>query len=441
VTYSAERYSVHRHRPTAPRSPHEQILVLGAYRPAVGVVRALARKGMRVVVGTEPTFRHIEGTGGAEFSRHAAALWRHPPMAQDGGRAFIDALVDESGTWPRPVFLLPMDETALVLLARERARLPAKASLVAPSFRVIETCLDKERSLTAAEAAGLAVPCWTVVRQYSELLQAVGDTAVPMVVKPLWPATSISGIGKALLCDDAGDLARQLPGWPVGHDRLLVQRRALGTRRDLLFAARDGELVEVVEVHTTRTHRNDEAGLAVAGRIDPVGPGRRDQLARIVAHLGYHGIGCCQFIASPGDPGGAFIELNPRFDANYVIVEQVGVDLAYLAIKLTTDRETEYVPAPSTPSCGQSYVWTFGELSGLLYSVLIGRVRIEQAPARLTGIAWRAMRAEAHVTWAWRDPLPALVTFWRHLFLAGITLVHGRIQIRFHNRKACAGGA
>ncbi len=413
--------------PASSPQASELVLVLDTYRPAVTVVRALARRGRRAVVGREPDRRHRAESAGAEFSRHTTAVWDHPSIKDEPG-AFLDALVHELARRPEPVHVLPLNEAALVLLARERSRLPANTSLAVPATETVVTCLDKQRCLDAARTAGLSVPPWEVVGGYQELLAAAGRAAAPVVVKPLWPHSSRLNDRKAILCRDGSDLARQIPVWPTGHDRLLVQRWAQGLRHDLLFAARDGELLDVLEKLTVRTNRRDGTGLAVAGHIRPVSIGLRDQLAALVAHLRYTGVGCGQFLVQPGGQDGAFLELNPRLDANYVIADHVGLDLANLAVDLAAGVPVEPHLSAQTARDGHSYAWTFGDLAGLWYAIGQSEITRVGALAELGRIARTAVLADVHVTWSWRDPVPTIATCWRYLTLSSprLTAAHGK---------------
>jgi hypothetical protein len=401
----------------------ELVLILGTYRPAVTVVRALARRGRRAVVGREPDRRHrAPGTAGVEFSRHTTAVWDHPPIKDEPG-AFLDALVRELAGWPGPVHVLPLDEAAVVLLARERSRLPVSTSLAVPATETVVTCVDKERCLDAAQAAGLPVPPWEVVGGYQELLAAAGRAAAPVVVKPLWPRSRLLDDRKAILCRDGSDLARQIPVWPTGHDRLLIQRFAEGPRHDLFFAARDGELLDVMEVLTVRTDRRDGTGLAVTGRTRPVSIGLREQLAALVYHLRYTGVGFGQFLVQPGAQDGAFLELNPRISGNHVIADHAGLDLANLAVDLAADVPVKrHIPAP-TRRDGLTYAWTFGDLAGLWYAICQGELTRADALAELGRIARTAVLADVHLTWSWRDPAPTMATYWRYPILSTLRLI------------------
>jgi biotin carboxylase len=394
----------------------ELVLVLDTYRPAVTVVRALARRGRRAVVGREPDRRHRAESAGAEFSRHTTAVWDHPSIKNEPD-AFLDALVHKLARHPEPVHVLPLNEATLVLLARERSRLPANTSLAVPATETVVTCLDKQRCLDAAQAAGLSVPPWEVVGGYQELLAAAGRAAAPVVVKPLWPRWRLPDYRKAILCRDGSDLARQVPVWPTGHDRLLVQRWVPGLRHDLLFAARDGELLDVVEKLTVRTQRRDGTGLAVAGHTRPVSIGLREQLAALVAHLRYTGVGFGQFLVQPGARDGAFLELNPRLSGSHVIADHAGLDLANLAVDLAADVPVEAHLSAPTGRDGHTYAWTFGDLTGLWYAIGHGEITRAGALAELGRIARAAVLADVHVTWSWRDPVPTMATCWRYLVL------------------------
>ncbi len=411
----------------------ELVLVLDTYRPAVTVVRALARRGRRAVVGREPDRRHRAESAGAEFSRHTTAVWDHPSI-KDAPDAFLDALVRELARCPEPVHVLPLNETALILLARERSRLPASTSLAVPATETVVTCLDKERCLNAARTAGLSVPPWEVVRGYEQLLAAAGAAAAPVVVKPLWPRSSLLNDRKAIPCRDGSDLARQIPIWPTGHDRLLVQRWVEGRRHDLLFAARDGELLDVLEKLTVRTNRRDGMGLAVAGHTRPVSIGLRKQLAALVAHLRYTGVGCGQFLGQPGAQDGAFLELNPRLSGSHVIADHVGFDLANLAVDLAADVPvTPRSPAPGRD--GHTYAWTFGDLAGLWYAIGQGEITRAGALAELGRIARTAVLADVHSTWSWRDPVPTIATYWRDLVVSGLRVIAAQGKPGINRRR------
>jgi hypothetical protein len=388
----------------------EQVMVLGTYRPAVTAVRALARRGRHVVVGREPNPRDAEGSAGVEASRHTARVWDHPSI--DDADAFLDALAHELGRHDEPVHILPVGELAVIAVAGARARLPENCRVAAPLAETVAICIDKARCLDAAQAAGLPLLPHEVVRGHDELL-AVAARLAPLVVKPLAPQSRLLG-RKALLCHSKEEVVRQVPTWPAGHDRLLVQRLAQGSRHNLYFAARDGEFLDCVEVLTIRTDRRDGTGVGVEGRTRPVSRGLRAQLERLAAHLRYTGVGFGQFLVEPGADDGAFLELNPRLAGTHAVVDRAGLDLANLAVDLAAGLPVGPCGA-GAPRHGLTYAWTFGDIRALGYAIKHEGIAPREALAWAGRIAWVALRADVHLTWCWRDPLPTLAIWWSRL--------------------------
>lgn len=360
-----------------------------------------------------------------ELSRHITEVWDHPSIQREP-EAFLDALCARLGQYPEPSHVFPLDEPSLVALARARTRLPAGTSLAVPDTDTVLTCLDKERCLGAAEAAGLAVPAWEIVRDHHELVAATADLAAGVIVKPLWPHSRLPGDRKAIVCREAGDLGRALSTWPAGQERLLVQRLLRGPRHNLYFAARDGTLLDVVEVLCTRTNRCDGTGLAVAGRTRPVSTGPREQLVALVTHLRYTGVGFAQFVVEPGADGG-FIELNPRISGSYLIADQAGLDMANIAVDLAAGRPVESPPAP-TRRAGHTWAWTFGDITGLRDAVENRQLSRVDAAVELSRIVRVGLRADVHLTWSWRDPLPTIATWWRYLMRPGLRRASSRLR-------------
>ena len=136
-----------------------------------------------------------------------------------------------------------------------------------------------------------------------------------------------------------------------------------------------------------------------------------------MAHLRYTGVGFGQFLVQPGAQDGAFLELNPRLDANYVTADHAGFDLANLAVDLAADVPVDPRIPASTKRDGHTFAWTAGDLAGLRYALGQGEITRAGALAELGRIARTAVLADVHVTWSWRDPVPTIATCWRYLIL------------------------
>ncbi len=396
----------------------EFALLVGTYRPAVAAARALDRRGLHVIAGRGPDPRNIERSAGVEFSRHVRQVWRHPdPDATP--EAFLSALIRKVERLGERVYVFPFFEPVLVLLSRARDRLPANATLVAPSDEVISICLDKERFLDEAEAAGLPSLPHATVTTLADLRGAM-DVMGEVAIRPLTPRTRLVG-EKAILCTTPQELARALPVWPEGHDRLLIQQLARGPRLNVHFAARAGQLIGHVEVIAVRTDRVDGTGLTVEAHTQPTTASVVVQMERLVRRLAYTGVGLAQFIAID-ESDLHVIELNPRLGSVYLIAERKGLDLANVAVDLAAGADSR-TRASATQSGPITSAWTLGDVAGLIQESRRGNISLTTGAAWLRRLITAALRADVHATWSWKDPVPAIATWSRFLVFLAIKLV------------------
>lgn len=370
------------------------LLVLGNYRPTLAVARGLAPRGWRVIV------TRGGGEGCAEYSRHVAECWDHPPIEDEA--AFVAALARFLERRPDVRAVLPVWEPCVLALARHQAALPADRVYATPAPDVVVTCLDKARMLEIAAEADLPCAPYAVVDTWRDLVGEAARLGFPVVVRPLSSARPIVG-RKALVAESAEVLRAAVPSWPAEQDRLIVQRFVAGPRHNVYFAAVRGRPIRLVSTRTVRTHVADGTGLAVEARTVPLTPELQEFTARIAARLDYHGVGLFQVLGEPGRL--SFLELNPRVGANLVLAEASGLELGHVAIEIARG-------AAGAEPCvvGRADVrcaWTYGELRAI--KVARGAGGGATGVLRALGRALATgLRADVHLTWDRRDPLPTL---------------------------------
>ncbi len=396
-------------RRDTPPARGRSVLLLGNYRPSLVIVRALAAEDRPVVMGLGM------GEPGSELSRHVREIWHHPHPRLDGGAPFLRALhtlLDRRGDIGA---LFPVSEEMVVFLARHRAALDDRVAVVSPSPEVVETFTDKTQSLELARSAGIATDPFAIVHGMDALRTAAAEIGYPLTVRPLAPGLRLLD-RKAVILQSAEAFETTFGGWPEGHDRLLVQRFATGPRHNQYFAARNGRLVACVETRILRTNAHDDTGLAVLGETVERTPSLLADTARLVGALDYTGVGVTQFIVSPDGRRHCFLELNPRIGGAHAAPEAAGLRLSRLALALADGADPTEDWHGFTYPAGLSYVWTFGDISGLKRSLADRAIGPVAALGRLCRILADAIRADAHLTWSPRDPLPTVAMFVNGLF-------------------------
>jgi predicted ATP-grasp superfamily ATP-dependent carboligase len=379
------------------------VLVVGNYRPSLGVLRSLGRAGYRIIVGRDPEFSFVER------SRYCAETWSHPSMGDP--EPFLAALVDFLRTRPDISLVFPVQQGAVVLLARHADRLPASVTLVNVPQSIVETCLDKARMFAVAESSGVPVETFATAGSLVDLSDVVDGIGLPVIIRPIGSGPErLPGGKKALICPDRATMEKELQSWPVKHRQLLVQRFSPGPRHNVYFAASAGRILGRVEIVVLRTDRPDDTGFAVEGISVAPDPALDRYLVALVKALEYTGVGCVQFVRrEAGDFH--FLELNPRLGANYLIAERCGLDLARLACDIATgDIGSGFEPILGYPT-GIRYAWTLGDFLGL------GQARAQREISVLDTCRWAVravycgITADVHLTWSAHDPKPTLYLY------------------------------
>ncbi len=395
-------------RPNTTRSREaggDAVLLLGTDRSQIGVARSLGRAGYRVVVGRS------QHSSFAELSRYTAEVWDHPPVAADPV-GFVDAVADFLRARPDVGFLYPIGDLEVIRISRALDRLPPTVTAVMADRRIVETCHDKLGQMQLAQDLGVPVAPFAVVSSLKELGHASARIGFPCVVKPRNPMAQLFH-RKALILGSRQELREALPAWPEDHEALLVQREVSGPRHNLYFAASEGELLAVVEIKILRNQTPDGTSNAVAGISLSVTPGLQANLQSLARALNFTGVGCAQFLVGGAEAPTTFLEINPRLGANFACVLHCGLDLPRIALELAAGRRPALAGRPWRYPAGRRYVWTFGDLQGLRDALRAREIGPLQAVRWLATCLLAALRADAHVTWSWRDPLPTLALFAR----------------------------
>jgi len=383
------------------------VLVLGNYRASLTTIRRLAARGCRVVLGAEPD------TKSAEYSRFVDEVWRCPRF-EPGSEVFLDALLRKIGTLPGPgpVTVMPVIERPMDAVVSFQDDLAPWVRLAVPEARILSILHDKYASLVCARDAGLGVPAFELCGTVADLRTAIGRVGLPAVVRPITAGTRI-GTNKAVTLTAPDDIDRFFTGAEASMTGLLVQRRFIGIRTNVYFAAQDGCMLAEQHSKSVRTDRIDGTGQTIEGvTIAPIESISRE-MALIVKALNYTGVGCAQFLYDEKRDRPCYLEINARFGASYAFVERLGMGLTDYALNLAWNDPQPVPYRIGQYDAGTRFVWTLGDVSGLLYAIRRRDVGLAGAMLWLWNILLAAVRARAHVTWSWRDPWPTAVLYAR----------------------------
>lgn len=382
----------------------DRVLVLGDYQQTVTIVRSLARAGFRVALGTD-------------VRRSSTALSRYVSEMRVFDESSCERFLDQLETCLRrekPDYVFPVGEVQARCIAPAAERFLPLATWVMPDPATILRCFDKRALYGLTPGLGIPTAPWREYTDAADWSRAACGMGFPVVVKRKDSSARIKLKKAVILRSPAafdGFLA-ELRSEPDPAS-LVLQKFAPGERHNCHVAVDRGRIVVFFQQKVLRTDEFDGTGSGVEGVSVPVSPRLRACCERLVEALGYHGIGCIQFMVEEASGAAAFLEFNPRMDATAALPYRLGYDYPRIAVELAA----RHAPAPLTTPyrTGVRYHWLYGDAMGWLAC----RKQGQQSRAELLDWALRILRSgltsRHHLTWDVRDPMPTLHLYMRKL--------------------------
>lgn len=376
-------------------------IVVGGYVNGLGIVRALAARGIPVAVVTTQPWDLAQRSRWCVASCGAGGLDERPERLV----AALDPWRARFAGWA----VLPTTDDAMVALARHHDTLAASFRPIVPPEDVVHRLVDKTQLLDAARRAGADVPhCWGGA---SAETAARTDLRFPVLVKPVVGYRFFARFGVKLF------VARDVPELRAAVAR--VEAAGVSCEVFDLVPGRDdriwtysawidahGEPGPGVTVRKIRQSPQAFGVARVASVVDEV-PGLRDASLAIARQLGLHGALSAEFKHDPRDGRFRFLEVNGRSVLYNGLLRRAGLDVAALA----WDEHVEGRPARSQAS-GWRGTWV-NLHADLLHALLR---RDDELRVRELLAPYRSPVIEA--VWSWRDPAPFAAQWGRTLRLA-----------------------
>ena len=267
----------------------------------------------------------------ARFSRWCRAVHRAPSPSLDplGYLRAVAALMS-TGDYDA---LLPTHEQAW-LFAAGRHLLPEQLPLAVAPVRAFDQVQGKLAFCRLLDTLDLPQPVWQEITDLGDLAE---------VGFPCWLKADHSTAGRGVrYAPDADTAARALAELGASGARVLAQRPAPGRYAQAGALFEHGRLIAV--------HTSEQAGVGAGGsaaaRVGVDHPIAREHIARIGAHLNWHGGLTLDYLHENGQP--QYLEANPR-TVEPGNAAASGVDLPMLTIALSTGGPLPAEPLIGTP--------------------------------------------------------------------------------------------
>ena len=378
-----------------------RVLVLGDYRQTVTVVRSLARAGLQVVLGSSDPRSYTAR------SRYVSALWSYDAADGEGFCDRLEAFLKAE----RPQYVFVVGESQLRRLIPSADRFGSLTTWITPRWETVQRCFDKTAIYALTHALGIPTRPWHRFSDAATWREAARAMGYPVVVKRRDSSSAVHG-HKALIARDPAELEALLPAVQSDPkpETVLLQKFAPGVRHNCHIGANQGRLVAYFEQRVVRTDELDHTGIGIEGVSVPPSDQLRRYCERLTQALGYHGIGCVQFLVDAASGQVSFLEINPRMDSTAALPYRLGWDYPRLALDLARSPST-CAPWPARYRVGARYHWLYGDLFSWYEAMRHRRRTPLQLALWAVRSAW-VLATSHHLTWDWQDPLPTLHAFW-----------------------------
>jgi len=305
----------------------------GGSQGDLGVVRALGRMGVPVVVVSEYE------TSMVRHSRYVREFLVRPTLFSDpeGSARF---LADYCRRQSKPPVVIPTADPDVLFLSRTRSILEPHCRLVVSQAELVEGFVDKEKFSGIAARNGFRVPRTLIPADIADLEAQLAGMTYPVIMKPInpqaWAQPAVARLvdgKKALRIDSRSELLASYTR-VAGHDRGVVIQEYIPGRDDALYSLhtymdRDSEPIAWFTGRKIRTYPA-HAGIGCFVESCAI-----DEIARagsaMLKSVQYTGLALLQFKRDPRDGSNWLIEINPRASSWNLLAYACGVNLPFVA--------------------------------------------------------------------------------------------------------------
>ena len=327
-------------------------VVLGMGPTALGLVRALGRKGVKVFgVGLNRFEVSL-------YSRYCQGLGAIDPRFQPDKLLDLLLAFGQKNSRYTKLILYPSGDECVVFIAENHIALSHYYTFSKLNPDILELFLNKWTFYEACIEHGLTAPATFRVESEKDLSQIAKNVSFPCIMKPIyyhrWAMKQ--GLNKAVYCKDLSDLLDSGSRLSENLTELIIQEVIEG-REDNIY---------VVAAYFDRNSKPHGIFVGQKIRQYPVGfgtttlirtaevPGLAEMSVDFLQKVRYQGLVDVEFKYDRRTDTFYIIEINPRLGRWYGIVEAAGHDTVYYSYLDLTDQ-----PIPDDVSKSRQVKWVF----------------------------------------------------------------------------------
>ncbi len=300
--------------------------------------------------------------------------------------------------------VLPTGDGAMVLANAVRDEVP-KTYIGCPPPEIVETVLDKERTLESARRCGIRVPeTWAVADPQAAAALLGGKLPYPLVSKPRVRKGASSFKVKYLR--SAEEALGDLQSNPTHWDDIILQEYIEGVGVGIGTFIDRGDPVFLFQ-HRRLKELPYSGGVSVTAVSEQPDKRLAEAAVALLRDLSWQGVAMVEFRYDPESRDFALMEVNGRYWGSIFLTPHAGIDVPYYEWQLAHDQ----VPnPPGRYRYGVAARWLSGDIERLLNLWADPHQGLERPHRGIETLQFFLdfLRPVRSSLWSWRDPVPAL---------------------------------
>lgn len=333
------------------------VIILSAKTQGLGVVRALGRQGVPLVVV------HYDPRDMAHRSRYVTKrLASSDPVQDEAG--FVAQILQLAGKWQGAVLMPTSDET-LVVAARHKEELSKHFLVACPDYATVCQVIDKQQTSRLAITAGVTAPRTLMPQSLANVRDFCDEVVFPCLLKPAQSHLFFSRFGvKMFVAENSAQLLDNYRCAAAANLKVMIQEYVPGGDGDVAnyncYAVGGNVLTEFTANHIRKSPPWFGSPRVVRSRqIDALlEPGRR-----LMQALNYTGYACTEFKLDRRDGQYKLMEINGRHNLSTLLAVRCGINFPWLDY-----RYQGYGELPSAQAFQNGVYW-IELISDIAYSL------------------------------------------------------------------------
>lgn len=365
-------------------------IIIGGHFQGLGVIRALAQKGIRtVLIDHEPSL--------SRFSRYIEHYFKSPKITDEENYLdFLEKLASKQNL--KGWVLYPTDDETVYFLSRYHIHVSQWFHLITPPWEITKYSYNKKLSYQLAEKIGMPIP-HTYYPQHEEDLKKM-DGLFPVIIKPAVMRTFFKQTKKKVFrAVNREELVQyyRIASSIISQDEILIQEEIPEVSKNLYsfcpFFKDSGTKARIV-AKRIRQHPMDFGQASTYAKTVDI-PELETLGEKLLSKMNFSGLCEVEFILDPRDGVFKFLEVNPRIWGWHTLALKAGVNLPYMVFCDKVGRPYRLTDFKK----GVKWFHLLTDIPTVLSEIGKGRMRVKDYVESMKG-------EKEYAVIALNDPLP-----------------------------------